>query len=428
MILPVHSPGIVGKDVRGDGRGFLVLVIQTADPDVLTAAQRGPELLALASGVVPDDLVGRVQDLFRTAVVLLEPDAAAAGKLLLEGQDVFDRCPAETVDALVVVPDHAEVSVPSGQQRDQQILQMVGVLILVHHDVREALLPVKAAVLVTLQQQDGVQNQIVKVHRVCRKQAAGVFTVELRYAHAAQVAAGPGVLLVLLRQHPGVLGPADLAEDRARLIDLFIQIPVLQDLLHQRLAVCRVVNAEAALIAQQLGLLPQDAQAGGVEGTCPDVVRTLVQQLLETQLQLLRRLVRKGDGENAPGPDRVQNGIRLRLRAQTAQRLQALFIRVGRQLLRIRGRSEAQQVRDALDQHRRFAAAGTRQDQHRPLRRQHGLPLHGVQSGKPVLQPGPPRGDIFSFELFVIHGGIITCLRFFFKILRLLFAFLLRLW
>ena len=54
-----------------------------------------------------------------------------------ELQDVANGGAAEAVEGLVLVPDHAEVAVRCGQAREELLLDVVGVLVLVHHDIAD---------------------------------------------------------------------------------------------------------------------------------------------------------------------------------------------------------------------------------------------------------------------------------------------------
>ena len=104
-----------------------------------------------------DDGVGRVQDVLGGAVVLLQPDDPGALVLLLEGEDILDGGAAEAVDGLVVVAHHADVlrSLPA-RVDGQQVLQVVGVLVLVDQHVAELVLVIVPHLLVLLEQTDGV--------------------------------------------------------------------------------------------------------------------------------------------------------------------------------------------------------------------------------------------------------------------------------
>ncbi len=70
--------------------------------------------------------------------------------VVLELGDVADVGTTECVDRLVGIAHDGEVPVLLGQHREQPELSVVGVLVLVHHDVAEALLPGGAGIGVGL--------------------------------------------------------------------------------------------------------------------------------------------------------------------------------------------------------------------------------------------------------------------------------------
>ena len=72
------------------------------------------------------------------AVVDAERHGVAVTAALRELQEVPDAGPAETVDALVVVPHHADVAVAAGQPQQQGLLDEAGVLVLVEDQVTDA--------------------------------------------------------------------------------------------------------------------------------------------------------------------------------------------------------------------------------------------------------------------------------------------------
>lgn len=84
---------------------------------------------------------------------------------MVKFQNVPDCRAAEGIDALVIVPDNADVALASGQLFDQCALRRVGVLILVHKDIVE-LTPVFLQHLGTcIEQHRSIKYQIVKVQR-----------------------------------------------------------------------------------------------------------------------------------------------------------------------------------------------------------------------------------------------------------------------
>lgn len=54
-------------------------------------------------------------------------------------QDVADSGPAKAVQTLVVVADHTQIAMLTGQQEKDAFLNGVGVLVFVHHQVSELL-------------------------------------------------------------------------------------------------------------------------------------------------------------------------------------------------------------------------------------------------------------------------------------------------
>ena len=84
-----------------------------------------------------DHRVRRLEDRPGRAVVLLELDDLGVGEVALEVEDVADVGVAEAVDRLVVVADDHQVAVLLGEQLEQPVLGVVGVLVLVDEDVAQ---------------------------------------------------------------------------------------------------------------------------------------------------------------------------------------------------------------------------------------------------------------------------------------------------
>ena len=99
-----------------------------------------------------DDGVGGIQNILGGTVVLLQPDRANAPILLFKTQDILNIGATEPIDALIIIAHHADVAIASRQQTGQQVLQMVGVLILVHQHIAELPLIVLPHLRAALQQ------------------------------------------------------------------------------------------------------------------------------------------------------------------------------------------------------------------------------------------------------------------------------------
>ena len=184
-----------------------------------------------------------------------------------------------------------------------------------------------------------------------------------------------------------VLCPGDLAEHHARRKDLLIQTHIAQNVLDDTLGIARVVDREAAVIAEPFDVAPQDAAARRVERHGPHVERFLPEHVRKAVFELVCRLVCEGDGDDAPRSDRAERrerigvrAVRLRLRFQPVLKKEDVSIRhIVRNFGRIIRAAKGDEVCNAVDEHRRLAAARACQKQQRPLCCQSGLKLHIVE-------------------------------------------------
>ena len=162
-------------DRARDERGLVMLGIGDVPDDLLAVALIGPQVLLATLRVALDDGVRRAEDVLRRAVVLLEQDRRRVRVVLLELDDVADRRPAEGVDGLVRIADDAQLrrrrpALPwlAHQFPHEHVLGVVGVLILVDQHVPEPAAVVLGDVWMTLQQVDGLADQVVEVEGVGR--------------------------------------------------------------------------------------------------------------------------------------------------------------------------------------------------------------------------------------------------------------------
>ena len=124
-----------------------MLVGELGEPHRLAAGDFGPELLRPPFAIALDHRVGGGEDRLGRAVVLLELDHLGLGEVTLEVEDVADVGVAEAVDRLVLVADDHQVAVLFGEQLQQPVLGVVGVLVLVDEDVAEGAAPALARLL-----------------------------------------------------------------------------------------------------------------------------------------------------------------------------------------------------------------------------------------------------------------------------------------
>ena len=334
--------------------------------DAVAAPGVGPQVLRLARRVVGDHRVRRVEDLLRAAVVLVEDDGRDVGEGVLELHDVAVVGAAEAVHRLVRVADDRDVVVAAGEEQDDLVLGLVGVLVLVDEDVLEALPVVLEHVGVVAQQADGVDEQVVEVHRPRLVQAVLVLPVHV------------GVLAVedVLRPRRDlggveelVLPEADEAVDAARREALGVEVEVADHVPGQAHGVGLVVDRELAGVAEAVGVGPQDPHARRVERAHPHRAGDRADERGDALAHLLGRLVGERDGEDPRG-------------------VHALVHEVG----------------DAVREHPRLARPGAGDDEQRPAAVDDGVELVRVQAVRRRIGEG---GGRVARERCIRHVGAI---------------------
>lgn len=106
-------------------------------------------------------------------------------------------------------------SYPPRQGGGQQILEVVGVLVLVNEYIAEFFLVILPNVIKILEQADGVQDDVVEIQGVGLPEAALILGVDLGDFHQPVVPRLLALLEVVLPQLHGVLGPGNIAQDGA---------------------------------------------------------------------------------------------------------------------------------------------------------------------------------------------------------------------
>ena len=139
-----------------------------------------PECFALPAAVVADHGVRRVEHVLGRPVVLLELDDEGVRIYLFKIENVPDIRPPEAVDGLVVVADDAEIPVFCREKTHQLELGLVGVLVLVHHDVAEPVLVIIQHFVVGMEELHRQHEEVVKIYRVVLPQPLLVLLVGIR--------------------------------------------------------------------------------------------------------------------------------------------------------------------------------------------------------------------------------------------------------
>ena len=420
VVFPCDALGIIIQNTHGHILRLVVFIHGGIKLQLVPCPCLCPQLLALAPLVIADHGVGGVEDIAGGAVVLLQTDDTGIFILLLKGQNILNGRAPEAVDGLVIVTHYAEVLVSTRQRGGQQVLQIVGVLILVDEHIAEFALIVSTHLLVLLEQTHRVQDDIVKVQRAGLPQAAFILGINLGDLFLAEVTGTPTLRQILRSQLHLVLGAGDVTQHRTGRELLVVDIVLLENVLDDPQRVVRIVDGEGGGKAQLFNVSSQDAYAGGVEGTGPDLVGGGAEHPLQTLLQLPGGLVGKGDGKDRPGRRRLQLTQPLGTLLPPGVGRSGIALQKGYILRRdpfghfhaVRAPTVFHQVGDAVDQHGGLAAACPCQQQQRPFRGQHGLLLLLVHLIKIMGDGRPARLAKAQFQFVIQHCDFLASRRF----------------
>ncbi len=285
--------------------------------------------------------MGGIQNRLRGAVVLLQLDDLSTGKVLLEIEDVEDVCAAPGVDALVIIAHYADVAMLQGQELTEHVLNVIGVLELIHHDVLPPFPIALQRLRRLIEQPHREGQQIVVVERVIELQPLLIEAVDLDHGFV-QVCFRP--LGQRLRADELILGGRDAPQDGGRRQPLLINAELAADAFDERVLLAVIRDGEVPVPADSLNLVPEQAGANGVEGADTHRERNTADKLRHPLFHLIGGFVGERHRQH-----------------------------IGRRHLVIED-----QMRDAVSQHTRFARPRASQDQHRPVHRLDGLTLRRV--------------------------------------------------
>ncbi len=257
---------------------------------------------------------------------------------------------------------------------------MVGVLILVDHDVPEASTVMLGDLREGLQHRDRLADQVVEVERVGGPQPALVLGVDGGHRARQVVGVVGQVGHRLLRVDQLVLQVGDGVGQQPRRIPLDVEAHVLSDHLQQTSGIVGVVEGEVGVEARdQRRLIAQNPHAGRVERRHPRVAGARAHQRNHPLAHLGGGLVGEGDGQNLTGAD-VARG---------------------------------QKVCDAPGQHGRLAGARAGDDEQRRALVQHRLTLLRVQAIQELISVGnlPSIGRIHTHICLQTYRRSATPLR-----------------
>ena len=260
----------------------------------------GEEGLAEAALVLGDEARGDREDVAAGAVVALEAHDHRARKIALEAQDVVDIRAAPAVDRLVVVADAAEIAAASREKPQPQILDDVGVLILVDEHVAEATLERREDVGVLPEEPEGFEQEIAEIDGV-----QGLQPRLIGFVERDRAAAREGCALArgnAFRVEAPVLPAVDERRQRPGGPALLVDVLGLQDLLEETKLVVRVEDREVRPQPHEFRVHAQDLGADRVECAEPRQALHRAGEKRDALAHFARGLVGEGDGQNLVRP------------------------------------------------------------------------------------------------------------------------------
>ena len=140
----------------------------------------GADGFGAAVRILPDKPVGQMEDLRRGAVVFLHQQHPGLGIGLLKLHQRVRVGGPEAVDALILVSDHEKVAGFPGQKLNDGVLDLGGVLRLVHTNIGECVLKMGQNIRIIFQNGLGVDHLVIIIHPPALPQRQIVLCIQLR--------------------------------------------------------------------------------------------------------------------------------------------------------------------------------------------------------------------------------------------------------
>ena len=214
-------PGQLANTVCHPG-GFFPFVTGAEQLNRFSLTGFRPQSFLFPSHVVGNHLIGRIQNIGRGAVILLQLNHRSIRVILFEIQNVMNVCATPAVNGLIVITYHAQVAALCRQQLHQLILGKVGILILVHHHIAEAAAIAVQHRRMIRKQGQRLHQQIIEIQRILCLQPIFVFKEHIMNHLTAIV---PFTLLKpLVRPHQLILRIGNFRTDFLRGQELFVHV------------------------------------------------------------------------------------------------------------------------------------------------------------------------------------------------------------
>ena len=207
-----------------------------------------------------------------------------------------------------VVADGHEAVGTAGEQVDHAALDAVGVLILIDEDMFEAALIEFEQVRGTLEEANGLDEQVIEVHRVGIEFFGDVAIADFFDLVDPIVEMVVAVGDDFLEGGVGVFDEGKHRGEHVRLGEaafLGVDLAIGDDGLEQGFLVVAVEDGEGTGVADVLGMAAEDARADGVEGAGPERGSVVRSELADTLGHLAGGFVGESEQQDLAGIEAV---------------------------------------------------------------------------------------------------------------------------
>ena len=257
-----------------------------------------PECFFFSSSVVGNHCIGRIQNMLRRTVILLQFDYFRIGKYMFKIQNILNICSAELVDGLIIITYHAQIVIFAGQNADQLKLYCIGILILIYHNVAEPFLIVFQYIRTALKQFHCLHQQIIKIQCIVLLQFLLVFQISI--CHFLLTKISLCLKFEFIWGNIFVFRAGNDTQYRTLFVKFRIQFQPSADVFHDGLLIFCIINRKIRVISQPVNMSPQNADACRMECAHPHALGTVSHDTIHTFPHLTCRLIRKGNGKNIP--------------------------------------------------------------------------------------------------------------------------------
>ena len=264
--------------------------------------------------VVLDDRIGCIDNVFCRAIILLQTIHGDLFVIFLKIQNVVDIGSTKSINALCIVAHNTNVLKLIRECTNNQVLRMIGVLVLVDQDISKTVLVFGQHIRESIEQFVGSQKKIVKIHG--SRFETPVYVLCINFTHFGALCHGIGFLqigVVVIGPHRNqtVFERRNTAAYLLGFILIFVESHFFDDRGQQTVAVLGVVDGEVGWISKLIGFGTKNACKNGVKCTHPQILGfAFTHQLCDAFFHFARRFVGKRQCQNRKSVHALSHQIR----------------------------------------------------------------------------------------------------------------------